>query len=123
MIFNKVSCEFCKDEERYNPDLSTPSNKFSECPRTKEKCAKEINNKIDCEETYDKNDPNSKYKMDRRCRCDYENDYIPSYYDDENDNYVCLPASELTCDPAPCSNTDDGRMQKRDESMYCSVLW
>ena len=117
VVDGKVRCGYCEDRERYNPYANKPSSQFSQCPNEKEICDPEINGKVECDEPYKKNDPYSKYKMDRKCRCDYENSYIPRFYNLEKDTWRCIIASELECDKRQCPLTDDGRRQRRGEGM------
>ena len=76
-------------------------------------CDADVNGRVECDEPY----PDSKYKMDRQCRCAYEKNYIPRFYDYEKDTWRCIIASELICDERPC-DPKDGVDQRRGEGKY-----
>ena len=108
-------CGHCLDPETYNTDDNKPSNTFSQCPQQKTKC--DTKGMVECDEPYRSNDPDSKYKMDRRCRCAYEKNYIPRFYDEKKDIWRCITASELTCDERKCDPVD-GVAHSRGEGSY-----
>ena len=110
-----VVCRFCDDPERYNP-LPMLSNEFSYCPEKKTECSpvKDGRSRIECEDSYDKFNPYDRYTRNRKCRCNYEEDYIPYYYNFKTYNWTCSSfPEELDCYHKKCDNTEDGRKQKR----------
>ena len=113
----KIKCDYCQHPEKYNANIFTGSSESSECPHTKTFCTKKENNPenelVECDNPYDKNDPDSKYKMDRMCRCFYEKNYIPLYYKVGIQDWTCAPPEEMKCSKSGCPNTDDGRKQNR----------
>ena len=102
-----IICEYCNDKERFNPVENTPSNEFSECPRKKTKCIKGIT----CENT----EPFAAYIQNRLCRCDYQNDFIPEFYDFDHDRWTCGNPDDLYCVKVPCPESVDGRKQRREQ--------
>ena len=105
-------CRFCVDSEMYNP-FSTLSNKFSYCPKKKTKCSPVKDGKriIECESS---GHPYDQYTRDRKCRCNYEEDYIPYFYNMETYNWTCSSfPKELSCYQSRCPRSEDGREQKR----------
>ena len=108
-----VVCKYCNNTEAYNPEEKL-SNKFSYCPKQKTWCSpvKDGRSRIECENSYE--DRYDKYMKDRRCRCNFEDDYIPYYYNFDRYNWTCSSFPEdLDCYYSPCENTDDRRKQKR----------
>ena len=112
-----IRCDFCQEPESYNSDQYILSSHSVECPYKKTFCTKKENNPgnklVECDDPYDKNDPNSKYKMDRLCRCYYEGNYIPLYYEFDRQDWTCAPPEAIICWKSDCPNTDDGRKQNR----------
>ena len=112
-----IRCDFCLEPETYNSNYYTFSSQSSVCPYKKTFCKKKENNPgndlVECDEPYDKNDPNSKYKMDRRCRCFYEENYIPWNYEFDRRNWTCARPEEMKCWKSDCPNTDDHKKQNR----------
>ena len=117
MVNGEIRCGYCEDRERYNPLVNKPSNEFSQCPNQKGICDSKKNGKVECDEPYKTNDPYSKHKMDRKCMCDYKNNFRPRFYNFEKDTWKCIIASELLCDNRPC-DSKDGVTQSRGEGIY-----
>ena len=113
-----IVCRYCHDPERYNPEKETLSNKLSECPNKKTVCIKEKTDRIECEEPYDKDDPNAKFKMDRQCRCSYEEDMIPKFYFFGRDTWTCSYPEVMKCLHVPCPMSEDGKKQTRGRGLY-----
>lgn len=112
-----VVCRFCNDPETYNT-YAKLSNKFSYCPQQKTKCSlvKDGKRPIRCEDLK----YTDRYAKNRRCRCNYEDDYRPLYYDFKRSNWTCTSFSEdLECYLSPCENASDGRQQKRGPDYQC----